>query len=95
MPGEFGRYLAKKAGEREKYIPCYLKWARGCYTYMDKSLADIISVKRKVSPLIQNRRLDAIQSVYSNVGRGNFQTTMIYTHVDRKNLMGVRSPLNG
>jgi len=36
-----------------------------------------------------------IRTVQDLLGHANVQTTMIYTHVAKKNVLGVRSPLDG
>jgi len=35
-----------------------------------------------------------IRTIQELLGHRNLQTTMIYTHVARKNVLGVRSPLD-
>ncbi|MGE5300529.1 MAG: tyrosine-type recombinase/integrase [Acidobacteriota bacterium] len=35
-----------------------------------------------------------IRTIQELLGHTNIQTTMIYTHVARKNILGVRSPLD-
>lgn len=36
-----------------------------------------------------------IRTVQELLGHANLQTTMIYTHVAKRNKLGVRSPLDG
>jgi site-specific recombinase XerD len=36
-----------------------------------------------------------IRTIQELLGHTNLQTTMIYTHVAKKNILGVRSPLDG
>ena len=62
-----------------------------------------LAVEKKVAAATQNQALNALVFLFRHVldknidnllGHRHLQTTMIYTHVATKNILGVRSPLD-
>lgn len=47
MLSAFKGYLTEKAVVQGKYVRYYLKWVSECYSFLDKSDAEVINVEEK------------------------------------------------
>lgn len=43
----FKDYLIQKAVVKEKYVPYYLKWVSDCYSFLDNSDSQVLSLEQK------------------------------------------------
>ncbi|MBW2066739.1 MAG: tyrosine-type recombinase/integrase [Deltaproteobacteria bacterium] len=62
------------------------------YLFTPSGTVEFIRLRRATHLLERGYDIRTIQEL---LGHRNLQTTMIYTHVANKNILGVRSPLDG
>ena len=78
-------FLIKKGSVKSQSVPYYLKW-----------VSDLRRARHKkhsfATHLLETGH--DIRTIQELLGHQNLQTTMIYTHVAKKNVLGVRNPLD-
>lgn len=91
-------FLSKKGTVKTQYLPFYLKWVSDCYAFLNEPLSSRLgSEQRKQFLTHMAKRHDDWQVKQADTALRLYdylQTTMIYTHVASKNVLGVRNPLD-